>query len=44
MVIHAFLKGISAKVNIIVWLESKLVYYDIATLDVNQYAMMTPQF
>ena len=40
--VHAFLKGISPKVNVIVQLEFKLAYYDFTVQYFNHFAMGPP--
>ena len=41
-VIHMFLKGISPKENMIVWLEFELTYLDVIDQHVDHYTMATP--
>ena len=40
--VHTFPKGICLKVNIIVWLEFELAYYDSAVQHFNHYTTKTP--
>ena len=37
--VHTFLKGISLKVNVTVWLKFELAYYDVAVQHVSHYTM-----
>ena len=39
---HIFPKGISAKVNVIAWLEFELTYYNVTVQHVNHYTTETP--
>ena len=38
--VHAFLKSISLKVNVIVWLEFELVYYNVAVQHVSHWSQI----
>ena len=42
MAVYTFPKGICPKVNIIVWLEYQLAYYDSAVYRFNHYTTRTP--
>ena len=40
--VHAFLKDISPKVNVIAQLDFELAYFDVAVKYINHYATRTP--
>ena len=42
--VHTFLKGIFPKVNVIVWLEYELTYYDSTVHRFNHYTTRNPPF